>query len=50
MEMKSLSQKDTRDSHSEVNQDTKTIIHMIEETEPEEEIEDSQKKDTVKET
>jgi len=50
MEMKLLNLKDTKDSHSEVNQDTKMITHSIEEMELEEEEEEFQKRDMEKET
>jgi hypothetical protein len=50
MEMKLLNLKDTKDSHSEVNQDKKMITHSIEEMELEEEEEEFQKRDMEKET
>ena len=48
--MKLLNLKDTKDSHSEVNQDKKMITHSIEEMELEEEEEEFQKRDMEKET
>ena len=50
MEMKLLNLKDMKDSHSEVNQDTRMITHSIEEMELEEEEEEFQKRDMEKET